>query len=503
MRNGPQSWQLASRTPDGLLAGQPSIQMAYTGKQAMMIQPVILAGGSGSRLWPLSREIYPKQLLHLTGSRSLLQATLERVARLENIFMPIIVVGEEHRFATKEHIDELKLFPNSTILLEPLGRSTAPAICGTVEYIRHLRGEDTIVLVLPSDHLIGREQVFTEVVTEAAELAQKGRIVTFGIPIERAETGYGYIREGADGFVERFREKPDIESIKNYIDEGGWYWNSGMFTFTVDIFQREMLRYAQQMQQCMTKAIANGSQDGDFYRFDAVSMADVEDTSIDYVLMEKTDCASVVPADLNWRDVGSWQAVWEIMAQDDHGNVCWGDIMLESTTDSLVVAEDKLVAAVGLENTVVVETADAVLVSSMGAVQDIKKVVGRLKALNRDEFRLHATVHRPWGSRTIIKEEGHYRINKLRISPGSGMALQKHYHRSEHWLVASGTARVTNGREVVLLHENQSSSIPAGVKHRLENPGAIPLELIEIQMGTYLGEDDVVRYDEEYGASKE
>lgn len=460
----------------------------------MRIQPVILAGGSGSRLWPLSREIYPKQLLHLTGSRSLLQTTLERVARLSDCLEPIIVVGEEHRFAAKEHIDELRLFKEYTILLEPLGRSTAPAICGTVDYIRRRQGKECVVLILPSDHLIGREKEFCEVVGKAADLAAQGRIVTFGIPIEKAETGYGYIKQGPDLEVAAFKEKPGIEAIRQYLAEGGWFWNSGMFAFSVKTFQREMRKHAPQMQHCMVEAVDNGGKDGDFFRFDAHTMADVEDTSIDYVLMEKTDCASVVPAALNWRDVGSWQAVWDITAPDENGNVCWGDILLESTSNSLVVAEDKLVATVGLEDMVVVETADAVLVSAMNQVQGVKRIVARLKALGRDEFRVHATVHCPWGSRTTLEDQGRFRINLLRVNPGAGISLQKHYHRFEHWVVAQGAARVTNGREVRLVHENESVTIPSGVVHKLENPGAIPLEVIEIQMGAYLGEDDIVRY---------
>lgn len=464
----------------------------------MKIQPVILAGGSGSRLWPVSREVYPKQLLRLTGSKSLLQFTIERVIKLENILPPVIVVCEEHRFGAKEQIDELAVLENHVILLEPFDRSTAPAICGAAEYIGTHRDEETIMLVLPSDHLIGDEICFAQAVKEAADRALEGYIVTFGIPIEKEETGYGYIREGDAGAVASFREKPGIAMIRQFMAEGGWYWNSGIFTFTVKTLREEIAKYAPEIQEVMAEANREGRIDGDFFRLDAACMMRVEDASIDYALMEKTDRASVVRADLQWRDVGSWQAVWEIMDQDDNGNVSRGDVVLESTTNSMVIAENKLVAAVGLNDTVVVETADAVLVSTMSSAQDVKKIVKHLKMLDRDECRIHATVAKPWGSRTTLESEERYKINKIRVNPGAGLSLQKHYHRYEHWVVVSGTARITCGKEVVLLSENQSSSSPAGVLHKLENPGTIPLELIEVQIGSYLGEDDIVRYDDKY-----
>lgn len=463
------------------------------------IQPVILAGGSGSRLWPVSREIYPKQLLLLTGNKSLLQTTLDRVAKLGHSYPPIIVVCEEHRFVTKQQIEEMEIFKKYSILLEPLGRNTGPAICGTTEYVRRKRGEETVMLVLPSDHLIGREEEFFGAVEKAAALAASGRIVTFGVQPRRPETGYGYIEGGADGAVLSFREKPGIELAREYLAKGNWYWNSGMFAFSVRTFQQEMAKHGPQMQECMVAAIENGRKDGGFFRFDSESMGDVENTSIDYTLMEKTECASVVPVDLDWRDVGSWQSLWELMEKDEEGNVHWGDVILESTRNCLVASTDKLVAAIGLEDTVVVETADAILVSSMSAVQQVKKIVEYLKERDRDEFRFHKTVFRQWGSCTLLEAQQRYKISRVVVNPGAGLALQKHYHRFEHWVVVSGTAKITNGKDVFLLEENRSTYVPIGVLHRLENPGTIPLELIEVQIGDYLGDDDVVSYEAEYG----
>ncbi len=462
------------------------------------MQPIILAGGSGSRLWPVSRETYPKQLLDITGDTSLLQTTIQRVAGLSDIFSPLIVVGEEHRYITKNQIDELGLFNDYTILLEPLGRSTAPAVCGAVEYARLQRGNDCVLLILPSDHLIGIPEKFYQVVEEAAQLATDGYIVTFGIEPLRPETGYGYIEEGEDKRVLSFKEKPGVKQAEEYLTSGNYYWNSGMFAFTPAVFQQEMRLHAPAMHESMNAAISNGNIEGDFFRFDPVSMEDVEDSSIDYTLMEKTAVAAVVHADMDWVDIGSWQALWQVLEGDKKGNVHRGDVIMEDTENCLILAEDRLVTAIGLENTVVVETPDAVMVSAMSAVQGVKKIVKHLKTTERHEFRFHNTVHRPWGSFTTLESQERYKIKIIKINPSSGMSLQKHYHRYEHWVVVNGTAKITNGKEVFLLHENQSSYIPAGVIHRLENPGTIPLEIIEVQIGSYLGDDDIIRYDNEY-----
>ena len=462
------------------------------------VQPIVLAGGSGSRLWPVSRETYPKQLLDLTGNKSLLQTTIERVAGLPDCFPPLVVVGDEHQYITQSQIDELGVIDDYTILLEPLGRSTAPAICGAVEYARQQRGDDCILLVVPSDHLIGKLENFYQAVKDAVKFAIEGHIVTFGIDPLHPETGYGYIEGGEDGRVRSFIEKPGFEQAKQYIASGNYYWNSGIFAFTPAIFCEEMEKYAPAMLSNMIAAINNGHKEGDFFRFDADSMSDVNGLSIDYILMEKTTTAAVVHADLDWVDIGSWQALWQVLDADSKGNVCRGDVLLEDTKNSLIVAEDRLVAAIGLEDTVVVETADAVLVSTMSAVQGVKKIVQHLKKSERHEFYLHNTVHRPWGWYTTLESQERYKIKRIRVNPSAGLSLQKHYHRYEHWVVVSGTAKITNGKDVFLLYENQSSYIPAGVIHRVENPGTIPLEIIEIQIGSYLGEDDIIRYDDEY-----
>ncbi len=469
------------------------------------IQPVILAGGTGSRLWPLSRELYPKQLLQLTNSSSLLQTTVKRMVKLGDVLPPIIVVGEEHRFITKSQVGELELFDDYTILLEPLGRNTAPAICGAAHYVDQydVGGTDGIVmLVLPSDHLIAKEEDFKEAVRQAAELAVQGRIVTFGINPERPETGYGYIEKGEDNEVLSFKEKPGGDLAQEYIAKGNYFWNSGMFAFTVKTFQAEMAKHAPVILEVMEGAIRSGKRDDHFFRFDPKAMADTPSDSIDYALMEKTECASVVTADLGWSDIGSWQALWEVLEKDGAGNVCQGDVLLEGTKNCLVKSDDKLIAAVGLEDTLVVETADAVLVASMAGAQDVKKIVEVLKKKDRKEFRYHRTVYRPWGSYTVLEEQQRFQMKKIAVNPGSKLSLQYHHHRHEHWVVVNGTAKITNGDETFLLHENQSTYIPAGVVHRLENPGVIPLELIEVQIGSYLGEDDIVRYDDDYGRDK-
>ncbi|MCF6188083.1 MAG: mannose-1-phosphate guanylyltransferase/mannose-6-phosphate isomerase [Desulfobulbaceae bacterium] len=465
----------------------------------MSIQPVILAGGTGSRLWPLSRELYPKQVIKLTGDLSLLQTTLQRVSELPDVLPPIIVVGEEHRFLTKTQVEEMGLFAEYTILLEPLRRNTAPAICGAALYARKHTGRDPVLLVLPADHLITEKEAFAEAVDRAVRLAGQGELATFGIVPDHPETGYGYIARGDGNRVASFVEKPDLATAKRYLAEGSYLWNSGMFAFGVDSLLEEMKTHAPEIVEAMDKAVEGGSVDGVFFRFDKKAMIESPSDSIDYALMEKTDRAAVVQADIGWSDIGSWKALWEVSAKDERGNVTTGDVLLEDVENSLVRAEDTLVAAVGLRDTMVIETADAVFVAPMDRSQDVKKIVNRLKREKRDEFHIHKTVYRPWGSYTTLELQDRFQIKRITVNPGAKLSLQMHHHRHEHWVVVSGTAKVVNGQETILLHEDESTYISAGTQHRLENPGVIPLELIEVQIGSYLGEDDIVRFDDEYG----
>ena len=462
------------------------------------IQPIILAGGTGSRLWPLSRELYPKQLLALTANTSLLQTTLLRVAHLPEVLPPVVVVGEVHRFITLSQIEELRRFDDYDIVLEPTGRNTAPAICAAAHYCRE-RGEDVVLLVLPADHVVQHPDKFVEAVGRAVALAGEGAVVTFGIEPSGPETGYGYIERGEGTRILSFKEKPDLELARQYLAAGNYLWNSGMFAFSIATLMAEMAHFAPEMLQKMGEAVAGGVRDGRFFRLDGEAMAACPSDSIDYVLMEKTARGAVVAADLGWSDIGSWKALWDVLDKDAQGNVLQGDVLLEDTRNCLVRSENVLVAAVGLEDTMVVETADAVLVAPLSRSQEVKKVVERLKRDARREFSYHATVHRPWGSYTVLEELPRFQIKRISVKPAAKLSLQMHHHRHEHWVVVSGTARVVNGDREILLHENQSTYIPAGTVHRLENPGVIPLELIEVQIGSYLGEDDIVRFEDVYG----
>ena len=463
------------------------------------IQPIILAGGTGTRLWPLSRELYPKQLLNLTGDISLLQATIKRIVSLPEMLPPVVVVGHEHRFLTQNQIEQLGLRDKITIILEPVGRDTACAICAAAVYAQEKQDEDTVLLVLPADHLISGQESFLQGIERAKQLAAEGYLVTFGITPHSPETGYGYIKKGEGNRVLSFVEKPDRKTAEGYLAEGNYFWNSGIFAFSIKTFLAEVRKHAPQTCSSMEESVEKGQVDEPFFRLDRLSMEACACESIDYLLMEKSERVAVVPVDMNWSDIGSWQALWDVSAKDAAGNVVRGDVILEDISNSLVRAENRLVACIGLVDTLVVETADAVLVAPLARAQDVKKIVNRIKAEKKEEYRLHRTVYRPWGSYTVLEEEPRYKIKRITVHPGAKLSLQMHHHRSEHWVVVKGTAKVTCGEKTFLVHENESTYISAGQKHRLENDGVIPLELIEVQNGSYLGEDDIVRIDDVYG----
>ncbi|WPD24748.1 MAG: mannose-1-phosphate guanylyltransferase/mannose-6-phosphate isomerase [Candidatus Electrothrix scaldis] len=465
----------------------------------MRIQPVILAGGTGTRLWPLSRELYPKQLLSLIGEHSLLQTTLIRVSLIPDALPPVIVVGEEHRFLVRNQVEELNIFSQYQLLLEPLGKDTAPAVCGAALFAQKSKEEDILLLVLPADHLIARPDDFIKAVNQTKKLAKQGKLATFGIVPDRPETGYGYIRKGEGHAVESFVEKPDLETAEQYIADGNYFWNSGMFAFPNELLIAELKEYAPDIVSCMKKAVKKGAPDGVFFRFDPNAMQQSPANSIDYALMEKTKQAAVVEADFGWNDIGSWRALWDIAEKDPKGNVTSGDVLLEDVENCLIRSEDTLVAAIGLRDTLIIETSDAVLVAPMDRSQDVKKIVNKLKQGKRGEFYSHRTVYRPWGSYTTLEIHDRFQIKRITVNPGARLSSQMHHHRHEHWVVVRGTARVANGDRDILLREDESTYIPLGTTHRLENPGVIPLELIEIQIGSYLGEDDIVRFDDEYG----
>ncbi len=470
----------------------------------MKIQPIILAGGVGSRLWPLSRKLYPKQLLQLTSDRSLLQTTLVRVAAIPEVLPPILVVGDDHRFITRSQVEETCLFEDYEILLEPVGRNTAPAIYGAARFAQTKGEEDVVLLVLPADHLIVNKDSFVEAVERAVKLAAVGNVVTFGIQPTHAETGYGYIEQGEGDSVASFKEKPELAVAEEYVKAGNYFWNSGMFVFRADTYVSEMVEHAPDIARAMEKAVTAGERDYEFFRFEREAMTACPADSVDYALLEKTDKAAVVPvADLGWSDIGSWQALWEVSDKDEAGNVTDGAVLLQESRNCLVRAETCLVSAIGMEDTLIVETGDAVLVMPLSRSQDVKKLVSVLKEQKRNEYVCHRTVYRPWGNYTVLEEQPRYQMKRIVVNPGAKLSLQMHHHRHEHWVVVKGTARIVNGDREFLLFEDQSTYIPAGNQHRMENPGTIPLELIEVQIGSYLGEDDIVRFDDVYGREKE
>lgn len=466
-----------------------------------MILPVIMAGGTGSRLWPLSRQLNPKQFLKLCGDSTLLQQTLSRLDGLHTA-APSIICNEDHRFMVAEQLRQLTV-KNASILLEPVGRNTAPAIAlAALNATRN--GQDPVMLVLAADHFIANQSAFQQAVKEAEVLALQDKLVTFGIVPTQPETGYGYIQRGSalpeQGYqVARFVEKPDFATAQGYLDSGDYYWNSGMFMFKASVYLQALQEFRPDILDACKHAFEAGSQDLDFVRVDAAAFADCPDDSIDYAVMEKTRDAAVIPLDAGWSDIGSWSALWEIGTKDEQGNVCKGDVLNIGSSNSLVYAESKLVATVGVDNLVVVETKDAVLVAHKDRVQDVKKVVEAIKNDGRHEHMNHREVYRPWGVYDSIENGERYQVKRITVKPGAKLSVQMHHHRAEHWVVVSGTARVTNGDKTFLVTENESTFIPIGEVHALENPGKIPLELIEVQSGSYLGEDDIVRFEDKYG----
>jgi mannose-1-phosphate guanylyltransferase/mannose-6-phosphate isomerase len=466
-----------------------------------MLIPVILSGGAGTRLWPLSRELYPKQLLPLVGRHTMLQETVRRLEGLD-IGAPIVVANEAHRFLVAEQLRTVPCTPRA-ILLEPVGRNTAPAIALAAHAALAADEGDSQLLVLPADHVIADVAAFHRAIDVAAEAARDGALASFGIVPDAPETGFGYVRRGAPQGgayrIAQFVEKPDLARAQAFLDTGEYYWNSGMFLFRARRYLEELEQFAPDIASVCRSAFAGATRDLDFTRVDAGTFEGCRSESIDYAVMERTAAAVVVPLDAGWSDVGSWAALHAASAQDGAGNTLRGDVITEDTHDSFIYSESRLVATVGLRDHVVVETKDAVLVAPRERVQDVKKLVARLKADGRYEHSLHREVFRPWGSYDSIDAGERFQVKRLVVRPGGVLSLQLHHHRAEHWVVVSGTAQITRGEEVFLLEENQSTYIPVGVRHRIENPGRIPLHIIEVQSGGYLGEDDIVRLEDRYG----
>lgn len=471
----------------------------------MKLLPVLLAGGSGTRLWPLSREQFPKQFLKLLGDKTLLQETALRARALEHALPPLAICGEAHRFIVAEQLREAGI-EGACVLLEPEGRNTAPAAAAAALYAAQQHGADTLVFLMAADHVIPNQAAFADAVRAACAAAASGRIVTFGIRPTHPETGFGYIKAGAalgQGAHEiaAFVEKPALDRAQAFLKEGGYYWNGGMFLFQAGAFLAELQRFEPAMHDAAAASLAQAQRDLDFVRLHGASFRACRSDSIDYAVMEKTKAAALVPLDAGWDDVGSWNFL-ATLPRDARGNVARGDVILEESRDNLVHAESRLVTLAGVSGHIVVETQDAVLVTTRDRVQDVKKVVAALKAAKRSEAQDHPRVFRPWGSyETIALAEG-FQVKRIIVKPGQKLSLQMHHHRAEHWIVVKGTARVTCGEKVFLLSEDQSTYIPLGEKHRLENPGKTPLELIEVQSGSYLGEDDIVRFDDVYGRAK-
>lgn len=462
--------------------------------------PVILSGGSGTRLWPLSRGHYPKQFLPLLSDKTMIQETLLRLRGLDNCQNPLAVCNEEHRFMLAEQMRACDIKP-AAIILEPVGRNTAPAVA--LAALAAASGDD-ILLILPADHVISDIKTFQQAVVQAEQLAGQGFLVTFGIVPTGPETGYGYIKRNAqltNGAypVAAFVEKPDISTATAYMQSGDYFWNSGMFAFKASVYLEELAKFNPDMLAVCRQAFASAQVDFDFTRLDAAIFGACPSDSIDYAVMEKTDRAMVLPLDAGWSDVGSWSALWDVIEKDTNGNAVRGDVLTVDTTNSYIHSENKLVTAIGVHDLVIVETDDAVMVAPKNRVQDVKLLVEKLKDANRPEAETHRKVFRPWGYYDSVDTGERHKTKSIVVNPGAKLSVQMHHHRAEHWVVVKGTALVSRGDEKILLSENQSTFIPLGVVHRLENPGVIPLEIVEVQSGSYLGEDDIVRFADNYG----
>jgi len=466
-----------------------------------LLIPVILSGGAGTRLWPLSREMYPKQLLALAGKMTMLQDTVTRLAGIAGAQPPIIVCNEAHRFTVAEQLRTLGV-QASAILLEPAGRNTAPAVALAAFKAQQLDPDATIV-VAPADHVIRMLRVFQTAAETAAALAEEGKLVTFGIVAHAPETGYGYIRrsEGAGPAypVAQFIEKPPLDMATQFVASGDYYWNSGMFVFKAARYLAELAVYAPDILEASQAAFAAAKSDLDFSRIDKTEFEKCRSESIDYAVMEETRDAVVLPLDAGWSDVGSWSSLFDALPADEEGNVLQGDVMVHDTHDCYVHSTSRLVAAVGMDDHIIVETKDAVLVAPKERVQDVKELVTMIKKAGRSESAWHREVFRPWGSYDSIDNGDRFQVKRLSVKPGGVLSLQMHHHRAEHWIVVQGTARITCNDKTFLLSENESTYIPIGATHRIENPGKVPLRIVEVQSGSYLGEDDIVRFEDNYG----
>jgi mannose-1-phosphate guanylyltransferase / mannose-6-phosphate isomerase len=469
-----------------------------------LIHPVILSGGSGTRLWPMSRTFYPKQLLLLVGDKTLLQQAVLRVAGAQDFAAPLVIANEEHRFIIAEQLREIDIAAQG-LLLEPVGRNTAPAACIAALLLAEAE-PGALMLLMPSDHTIEDRAAFLAAIEHAAIAARTGRLVTFGIRPERAETGYGYIERGdalaaAEGAfaVARFVEKPDAATAERYAASGDFFWNSGIFLFPAALYLSELERLRPDMLAVCRTALAAARRDDDFIRLDKAAFTDCSADSIDYAVMEHTEHAAVVPVTMGWSDLGSWDALWDMAEKDTSGNALSGNVIAEDAKNCYLRSESGLVAALGVEDLIVVATDDAVMLAPRSRAQDVRRLVARLVKEKRGEADALPRVHRPWGSYETLHAGHRVQVKHILVKPGRKLSLQMHHHRAEHWVVVQGTARIRRGDEEIMLTEDQSTYIPLGTAHRLENPGKIPLHLIEVQSGAYLGEDDIVRFDDDYG----